>query len=230
MRLSIVLGTYNRLSQLTRCLESIGRYCAGNETIVVDGGSTDGTLDYLWGQPVKLIQQGELLGACRAFNAGFAVARGEYVLNFNDDAYLTDNAAMTACDLLDGHPDVGQIALPFSGPKPQLLPRADHTMPLAGKRWLYANFGVTRRKLGDRLFWWGTDYHTYGGDAELSMKIWNVGYTVALLRGAHIIHEETQDELRRPNTDSPKFYAKWRQWKGPGDPDPRFGDRDLVQG
>lgn len=221
MRLSVVLGTYNRIYQLLRCIRSIYKYSPDSEIVVVDGGSTDGTLEWLRTQSLTLIEQGELLGAVKAFNAGFAIAHGEYVANLNDDAWLVDQGFWSACNLLDDCPEAGQVAIPFD--EGRVVPfRLDATMPLAGRRWLYANFGVTRRTLGNRLGWWGTDYYTYGGDAEISMKIWNAGYQVIPLHGFRVMHEEVRDGLRRPNTDSPLFYAKWREWTGPGDPDPRF--------
>lgn len=226
MDLSIVFGTWNRLDYLKECMESIDRYCAGleYEVIVVDGGSTDGTLEYLETYPVAethrnwTVRQKELLGAVKAFNAGFRLARGKYVYNFNDDAVMLDNAAQEACELLDKRKDVGQVAIPFSGP--HIIPKLD--VVLLKKAWLYANFGVIRRELGQRLKWWGDYLHTYGGDAELSMMVWNAGYRVWPMRGFEVHHREVRDGLRRRNTDSPNFYAKWRRWRGPGDRRPEF--------
>src|SRR3972149_3857910 len=86
---------------------------------------------------------------------------------------------------------------------------------LCVQRWLYANFGVTRNWLGNKLGWWG-GYDHYSGDAELSLKIWDAGYKVVKLDGnGHILHLEVQDSTRKGNNDSEKFYAKWNDWEGP---------------
>jgi GT2 family glycosyltransferase len=225
MYLSIVLGTWNRLKYLQHCLETIASWCSPleHEVIVVDGGSTDGTISYLEKQPENIhpIFQGELLGAVKAFNAGFALATGDYVANLNDDACLRDAGYVIACQVLDRAQHIAQVAIPF-GRLTGEGGKLDYTLPLAGKRWLYANFGVTRREVGEQVGWWGTEYHTYGGDAELSMKIWNRGMQILPLHGYLIQHDEIQDELRHPNWDSDLFYQKWRKWNGPGDMRPGY--------
>jgi GT2 family glycosyltransferase len=49
---SIVIPTFNRKDRLVRCLDKIRRNVrTPHETIVVDGGSTDGTREWLLGQP-----------------------------------------------------------------------------------------------------------------------------------------------------------------------------------
>ena len=59
------------------------------EVIVVDNASTDGTSAMIRETfpEVKLIETGRNLGA-PGWNAGFAVARGDYILILDDDAYL----------------------------------------------------------------------------------------------------------------------------------------------
>ena len=90
MKLSIVIGTLNRLRHLIKCIESVRQSC-GNmdyEIIVVDGGSIDGTPQWASKQRLIFIEQGAAYGAVYAFNAGFAAAEGEYVAALNDDCIV----------------------------------------------------------------------------------------------------------------------------------------------
>src|SRR5689334_7817208 len=87
--ISLVSGTVNRLSFLKNMLGSF-RSCLlvgiEYEIIIVDGGSTDGTITWCKSQPdITLIEQGEKRGAIAAFDAGAYAANGEYVLLANDD-------------------------------------------------------------------------------------------------------------------------------------------------
>jgi GT2 family glycosyltransferase len=195
-----------------------------HEIIVVDGGSEDTTVKYLGvNHPrIRVIEQGHRTGCISAVNEGCAVATGDYVAILNDDCRVLDPCLDKAVGHfeIDTMEEVGQVAIPFIGP--HLTPKIDRTFPLAGRRWVYANFGVVRRTLGDQVGWWGTTHYQYGGDAELSLKIWNAGYKVVPLEHHAIHHLEVHDDTRIPNTDSNDFYRKWRQWKGPLDDNPIF--------
>jgi glycosyltransferase involved in cell wall biosynthesis len=59
MLFSIVIPTFNRVALLNSTLESVFAQRADCEIIVVDDGSTDGTLDYLQSlaQRVKVFRQ-----------------------------------------------------------------------------------------------------------------------------------------------------------------------------
>lgn len=215
-KLSVVLGTLNRLQMLERQLASIRQSCGSvaHEIIVVDGGSTDGTADWLAEQEdVRVVWQGERLGAVAAFNAGFAVAAGEYVANSNDDSAYNGDTLKRAVEFLDNRPGCGQVAIPFSDPRH--LPAVDYIKVGRHRRaYLYANFGVTRRALGAALGWWGTVCHHYGGDTELSLKIWQSGYSVDVLPYGSVEHFRAQDETRIEQDRHSQFAARWDNWSG----------------
>ena len=98
--ISVVSGTYNRLKYLTQMVASV-RLSVGvgipYEIIIVDGGSTDGTIQWCRMQDdIVLIEQGKLLGAVKAFNAGFAIARGKYTIPANDDILFVNESIRCA--------------------------------------------------------------------------------------------------------------------------------------
>src|SRR3954447_22061099 len=87
--LSVVVVTYNALPWLERCLESV----RGHETIVVDHGSTDGTLELVRERfpEARLIEE-ENRGLGGGSNAGMRVASGDYFLLLNSDAWALGDA------------------------------------------------------------------------------------------------------------------------------------------
>lgn len=205
--LSVVLGTYNRKDYLVPCIESIRASSAPlrTEIIVVDGGSMDGAAEWCYQQPdVTLIEQYKLVGCIKAYNAGFAEARAEYVAHLNDDCLLLDHCLHDGYKFLVKYADtVGQIALSFS----EDGGKSFEFRQMFG--WPYANFSITQKWLGDLCGWWGTEYKKYGGDNLISLMVLQMGYSVMPMSDCRLIHYRLEDELRTPNTDFVKFRDKW---------------------
>ena len=91
MKISIITVCFNSVDTLRATLESVtAQRGADFEHIVVDGGSTDGTLDILrhWqGHPVRLLN-GPDRGMYDAMNKGISAAQGEAIGFLNaDDRY-----------------------------------------------------------------------------------------------------------------------------------------------
>lgn len=88
---SVVILTHNQLDYTRQCLDSIRRYTdEPYELIVVDNGSTDGTVDYLASQPdVKLIANASNRGFPAGANQGMHAASGQQILLLNNDCVVT---------------------------------------------------------------------------------------------------------------------------------------------
>jgi N-acetylglucosaminyl-diphospho-decaprenol L-rhamnosyltransferase len=101
--LSIVVVTYDAMPWIEQCLESV----RGHEVIVVDHGSTDGTVELVRERfpEVRLIVQ-ENRGMGGGNNAGMRVAQGRYTLLLNSDAWAVDGALDRLAAYLDAHPAV----------------------------------------------------------------------------------------------------------------------------
>ena len=212
MKLSIVVATLNRLPYLKRCIASISPSCGGldHEIIVVDGGSHDGTLDWLRARrDIITIEQCYPFGAVHAFNAGFWAAEGEHVAALNDDCIVVGDTLKLAADYLDAHPETGQVAIPWYD-KGSTTRDVQHVeIGLQRLLVIYANFGVTRRSVGDAVGWWGTLWEHYGGDCELSFMILSTGWHVDELPGGAVEHYRVHDDTRRVCYYNPAFTQRW---------------------
>jgi hypothetical protein len=106
---SVVVVTYNALPWVERALESV----RGNETIVVDHGSTDGTLELVRERfpEVRVIEQANK-GLGGGSNTGMRAATGDWYLLLNSDAWALDGALERLTAFGESHPEAAVV-----GPK-----------------------------------------------------------------------------------------------------------------
>jgi GT2 family glycosyltransferase len=85
---TIVIPSWNSAELLPRCLGSLGGLPDGVELLVVDNGSSDGTLAYLEGEGVPHVSLPENLGFAAAVNLGARRSTSATVLTLNADTVL----------------------------------------------------------------------------------------------------------------------------------------------
>lgn len=213
--ISLVSGTFQRLSYLQQMVASFRANIPAGisyEVIIVDGGSTDGTIEWCAGQgDVTLIEQGELLGAIKAFDTGAEAAMGDYVLLANDDIVFLPNSILPAVIHLETHPQAGAVAFKDDRPSPSYGEGFKvQTISVIHEgqevHWPYAQVGLFRRWLGDTCGWWGSrdsvmgwKGSTYGGDNFLSARIYEMGYVVGVVDTAKCHDAVPPDGLRERN-------------------------------
>ncbi|MFD1256970.1 glycosyltransferase family 2 protein [Mucilaginibacter terrae] len=96
--LSVITVVYNNVRDIERTILSvIGQSYSNIEYIVIDGASTDGTLDVInkYKDRINIIISGKDKGIYDAMNKGLAAATGDYVLfmNSGDEIYAPDTVA-----------------------------------------------------------------------------------------------------------------------------------------
>jgi N-acetylglucosaminyl-diphospho-decaprenol L-rhamnosyltransferase len=103
---SVVVVTHNALPWLEPSLESV----LGEETIVVDNGSTDGTVATVRERfpGVQVVEQ-ENRGLAAGWNVGMARGSGRYFLILNADAWLADGALTALVAFADEHPEAAVV-------------------------------------------------------------------------------------------------------------------------
>jgi glycosyltransferase involved in cell wall biosynthesis len=91
---TVYMPTYNRLALLQRAVNSVLSQSYENiELIVVDDGSTDGTIEYMQGLAaangrVVFLRNDGNQGACVSRNKAISLAKGEFVTGLDDDDYF----------------------------------------------------------------------------------------------------------------------------------------------
>jgi len=119
-RLSVVIPTFNNLPVLRRCVDAWREHGGSDvELIAIEDGCRDGTAAFLeeiaateWGaRQLRWSHQADA-HELRCTNAGFAAARGELLMAWQDDMFL--RATWLVPELLqtlDTYPDIGMISL-----------------------------------------------------------------------------------------------------------------------
>ncbi|MER5752827.1 glycosyltransferase [Streptomyces sp. NPDC002088] len=107
---TVVIGAYNAMPYLTRCIESVVEQSLGTyelECLAVDDGSTDGTgkeLDRFAAKhpgTVRVIHQPNSGGPSGPRNVALGLARGRYVFFLDADDYLGPDALRRMIDMAE---------------------------------------------------------------------------------------------------------------------------------
>lgn len=116
---SIVCLCHNHLAYLRQAIQSVlDQSYPKIELIVVDDGSTDGSKDmiqaFIKGKDIQFIDIPTTIGNCAAFNKGFRISKGEYIIDLAADdillpervlkginTFLNSSAGVTFCDVMN---------------------------------------------------------------------------------------------------------------------------------
>jgi N-acetylglucosaminyl-diphospho-decaprenol L-rhamnosyltransferase len=210
--ISAVVVTYNALPWIERCLESL----RGRETIVVDNGSTDGTLELVERRfPDVLVLRRENRGYGAGLNAGLQAASGEFVLLLNSDAWAEEGAVDRLLAFAESHPRAGLVGPRACNPDGtrQLTVRAFPTLWRLATEYLFLRKVAPRSRALNAFYAGGLDL----GRAQT--VDWVMGFAMLVRReaveavggfdeGFFMFSEET-DLCRR------LWDAGWEVWYAP---------------
>lgn len=128
--LSVIIVNWNTKQLLGECIEPFynSRPNFSFELIVVDNGSSDGSVDYIRNKfpEVVLIRNAQNCGFATAVNQGIKRSTGKFVLFLNTDCRVLDNALEKMVTYLEKNPQVGVLG-------PQLI-NSDGTLQPSGWR------------------------------------------------------------------------------------------------
>jgi GT2 family glycosyltransferase len=145
---SVVIVNHNTATFLARCLRSLRKSTAAQESevIVVDNASSDGSAELVSREfpEVEFVASEENVGFARGNNLGFERAQGEFVFILNPDTEVPPDCVAQLVAFMRARPDVGAAGPLIVNVEPGSEPLTDpHPAPVVHERW--ANrFGPVR--------------------------------------------------------------------------------------
>jgi hypothetical protein len=110
---SIIVVNYNGKRFLEECFDSIFSLSYPKEkleVILVDNGSTDGSLDLVKDKyPNVLIIQNTVNNYCKANNLGIASSKGKYVALLNNDVKVEKNWLIELIKIMERDERIGAV-------------------------------------------------------------------------------------------------------------------------
>lgn len=190
-KLSIVVGTYNRLDQIRRCINSIFDQTTTNFRLyVTDAGSTDGTTDYLRSVACdKLIPilVGRKLGQAKAYNDVFNIVDTPYVCWLSDDNVIVNKGLNIAVSILEADQRLGMVGLKTKDVRGPFIdaPYIGGVSPIGI---LNVNQGMLPTPVLKQVGGFSEAFRDYGIDPDLTAKVLFAGYDIVFTREVTILH------------------------------------------
>ncbi|MCS6887044.1 MAG: glycosyltransferase [Chloroflexus sp.] len=241
---AIIVLTWNGLAVTQRCFESLRAKTRDvpYRLIVVDNGSTDGTVEWLRTQrDVTLIANSENRGFAAGVNQGIAAAPPDHdILLLNNDTEIIEETWLSHLRAVaNDHPDYGIVGCLLLFPN-GLLQHAGTYMPkhnfwgyqIGGGEPYIGQYpgireveGVTgacmyiRRDVIATIGGMDEAYFSYYEDTDYCLRATRAGFKIACTGGARVVHHENSS-ARLNNVDwwrlfshgQRVFLSKWRDY------------------
>lgn len=214
---TVIIVNWNGKKVLGECLESLDRQTWRDfETIVVDNGSGDGSVEFLRQRHprVRVIPLDTNTGFAAGNNAALPVASGEYLVTLNNDTVADDRFLEQLVAAAEKRPDVGMVAPRIcSHDDPDIV---DSTGILIcrdgmsrganrGRRFSSLAFApveeilcpsacaaLYRRAMIDDIGFFDETFFAYCEDTDLGLRGRRAGWGAVFVRDAVIYHKYSQ--------------------------------------
>ncbi len=201
MKVSIIIPTHNTKEITLNCSKSV---MSLGEVVVIDNGSTDGTVVELKKLGVNVVENSKNLGYAKAVNAGAKASNAELLCFLNSDAILTKESLDIMVDFISKNPDtivgadlVNQRSFAkipsFAN---QILPRSifrqkgilsenDMTIEVES---LVGACMMTTRVTYEKLQGFNEDYFVFLEETDFCFRAHKIGIKSYVVKGARVEH------------------------------------------
>ncbi len=215
---SVIIINYNGKDYLCRCLESVFKNNYKNyEVIVVDNGSTDGSLNYVKKRFIKNSEKLRLIGLeknygpSKARNEGVKLSRGKYLAFLDNDTQVDKNWIIEAIKLFESDKKIGCLQCKL------LLLKEKNRFDYAGEYLTPSGFLAQRAKyreiddgqydqpaeilaaksagmfirkdVFEKIGGFDEDYFIYVEETDLCWRSWLIGYKTVFCSHSVVYHE-----------------------------------------
>ena len=210
---SVIVPNWNGRHFLQPCLDSLlAQTMTRHEMIVVDNGSTDGSVELLrthYAGKIVLIENDRNLGFAKGVNMGIAVAQGDLIALLNNDAIATprwleelmrglayaDRVGMCAPKVLFAHDrtvidNVGHLLYPDGMNVCRGRGEVDAGQYNAIEETLFpdGSAALYRKAMLDEIGGFDEQFFAFGEDAELGLRGRLSGWTCCYIPTAVVYH------------------------------------------
>lgn len=197
-KITVGIVTRNRLEQLKKAIKSVHDQNYPNlEILVVDNASDDGTSQTLMREypEVRLIRREENLGCPGGRNRLYPYARGEIIVNLDDDGWLGEGVLVRLVEIFAADPAIGVVA-------GQMLDEAVTPQEAPSGRWwetgvFWGGVSAFRARMLEETGFFPADFFFFKEEEYLSLKVLNAGWRIVYHPGFIVLHPPLQHRSGR---------------------------------
>lgn len=190
-KVSIIILNWNGKELTRACLNSIKKNTEypNYEIIVVDNGSTDGSVEMLEKDfpEVRLVKNRENLGFGGGNNQGIEIAKGDYLFLLNNDTLVTKGWLSSAVEIMESNSKVASVGSALVAPKAQLNDGVNFDKE---KDTVCGAAMLMKRKVVERIGAFDVENFSpiYGEETDWNYRARNVGYKVIETSRSRVVH------------------------------------------
>jgi glycosyltransferase involved in cell wall biosynthesis len=224
--ISIVTGTLDRVNLLPKIIKNTVDSNDKLELILVDGGSTDGTIEYIKNlkhPKIKLIEIGHRSSYPHFMNIGIENSLYEWVCQWNDDVLLSNNWDEVINEINDEH-----LFYLFNWKygfeediyNPKWISGEDNSSPNKGfcildayqtHKEIVMNYGIYNKKIFREIGMYNDEFKYYYADGDMTLRSYLFGYKYKALHNIKVCSLNNIPKKAIPDIDGKKLYEKYHE-------------------